>query len=184
MAPERRRWFDRQFVPGHQPDAIPDLVERLRGTPLRARERIAHLPAGVVGERPKEGWSPLEHVGHLLDLEQLWSGRLTDFAAGCPELRAADLENRATWEADHNRSSPEAVLDAFEAARHGLLNQIDAMTHDVMTRSARHPRLLQEMSVADLLYFVAEHDDHHLAAVTALGQPDRTRPTSASSGSE
>ena len=149
---------------------------------MRARERIAHLPPGAVAQRTDEGWSPLEHIGHLLDLEQLWSGRLSDFAAGHPELRPADLENRATWEADHNRSPPEAILDALEAARNRLLDQIDAMSEVVVTRSARHPRLLQDMSVADLLHFVAEHDDHHLAAVTALGRRAGTQPTSGTSG--
>ncbi len=31
----------------------------------------------------------------------------------------------------------------------------------ILSISARHPRLMQPMRMIDLLYFVAEHDDHH-----------------------
>jgi hypothetical protein len=34
--------------------------------------------------------------------------------------------------------------------------------------TAHHPRLEQPMTVVDLCFFVAEHDDHHLAAITSL----------------
>jgi uncharacterized damage-inducible protein DinB len=37
-----------------------------------------------------------------------------------------------------------------------------------LARTAFHPRLRQLMTVADLLFFVAEHDDHHLASITQL----------------
>jgi hypothetical protein len=32
-------------------------------------------------------------------------------------------------------------------------------------RSLLHPRLKQPMRLVDHLYFVAEHDDHHLARI-------------------
>ncbi|MFN8372037.1 MAG: hypothetical protein U0694_04075 [Anaerolineae bacterium] len=35
-------------------------------------------------------------------------------------------------------------------------------------RASKHPRLLQPMTLVDHIYFVAEHDDHHLAQVTRL----------------
>ena len=44
-----------------------------------------------------------ENVGHLLDPEVLWSGRLDDLEAGRDELRPADLENRLAHEAEHNQ---------------------------------------------------------------------------------
>jgi hypothetical protein len=35
-------------------------------------------------------------------------------------------------------------------------------------RTALHPRLRQPMCVLDFAFFIAEHDDHHLAAVSEL----------------
>ena len=33
---------------------------------------------------------------------------------------------------------------------------------------AMHPRLEQPMTPTDLIFFVAEHDDHHLITITEL----------------
>ena len=37
-----------------------------------------------------------------------------------------------------------------------------------LARTALHPRLRQPMSVTDLCFFVAEHDDHHLQTIEEL----------------
>jgi hypothetical protein len=41
----------------------------------------------------------------LYDLEQLWYGRIEDFLSGEKTLRAADLSNTKTHEANHNKKS-------------------------------------------------------------------------------
>jgi hypothetical protein len=38
----------------------------------------------------------------------------------------------------------------------------------LLTRTITHPRLKAPMRLIDHLYFVAEHDDHHLAHVWGL----------------
>jgi hypothetical protein len=38
--PAHRRWFDRKFELGLPPEAIPEIIERLRGTPARLEERF------------------------------------------------------------------------------------------------------------------------------------------------
>ena len=37
-----------------------------------------------------------------------------------------------------------------------------------LARTSLHPRLRQPMSVVDLCFFVAEHDDHHLRTIDEL----------------
>ena len=164
---KRRRWFDREFPSGMPSDAVPELVERLRGTPARAQERLSQVAPERAGRRVDGGWSPLEHVGHLADLEALWIGRLDDIAAGAA-LRAADLDNTGTWNAGHNQAAPADLLNRLRAERTRLLDRIDQLGPADLDRTSRHPRLGTEMTVADLLFFVAEHDDHHLAAITEL----------------
>ena len=39
---------------------------------------------------------------------------------------------------------------------------------DVFARTSLHLRLKQPMRLVDHLYFVAEHDDHHLAKIGEL----------------
>jgi hypothetical protein len=42
------------------------------------------------------------------------------------------------------------------------------MMERVAGRTMLHPRLKQTMRLVDHLYFVAEHDDHHLAHILEL----------------
>ncbi len=143
-------------------------MERLRGTPLRLAERSSRSPLRLLTRRTGGAWSIQDHAGHLLDLEALWAGRLDDFDGGLESLRPADLENRATWEAEHNSRALGDLLAGFQGARSELVARCEGMGERELARTAFHPRLRQLMTVADLLFFVAEHDDHHLASITQL----------------
>jgi uncharacterized damage-inducible protein DinB len=167
----RRRWFERGFELGLPPEAFPEIVERVRGTPPRLEERIALVPASRLARRLDDAWSIQENVGHLLDLEPLWSGRLDDLLEGTQELRPADLQNRKTHAARHNEAAMTELLESFRAARASVVRRLEQLLPTDLARTALHPRLRQPMSIVDLFFFVAEHDDHHLATISAL---DRT----------
>jgi uncharacterized damage-inducible protein DinB len=149
-------------------EACPEILERLRGTPLRVAERSSSAPPHLLTVRIGGAWSIQDHVGHLLDLEALWAGRLDDFDGSLEALRPADLENRATWGAEHISRPLGDLLAGFHGARSELVARCEGMDEQDLARTAFHPRLRQLMSVADLLFFVAEHDDHHLASITQL----------------
>jgi hypothetical protein len=67
----RRVWFNRRFQLGLPAEALPDILERLRGTPARLEERLRGVPTSQLTARSEESWSIQENVGHLLDLEPL-----------------------------------------------------------------------------------------------------------------
>jgi uncharacterized damage-inducible protein DinB len=161
-------WFSRPFNFDLPLWMYPNIVERLRGTPARVEDRIAHLPAKILTSRLNERWSIQENAGHLLDLESLWLGRVEDFIQHLPRLRAADLGNRKTYEADHNANSIQNILGAFRAERMQLVARLETDDAEFVQRIALHPRLNQSMRLIDHAYFVAEHDDHHLSEITAL----------------
>jgi uncharacterized damage-inducible protein DinB len=171
----RRRWFDRRFDLGLPREAFPDILERVRGTPARLEERVRGLTASVLVRRIGEAWSIQENVGHLFDLEGLWAGRLDDFLQGAKRLRPADLQNRRTHEARHNERTLEELLTAFRSARLTTVERLEALGPADLDRTALHPRLAQPMSVIDHFFFVAEHDDHHLAAIGGLIRAQRSR---------
>ncbi len=156
------KWFDRKFELGLADDRLPDLIGRLRRTPDRIEALLDGVPAERLAVRVDGGWSILENVGHLHDLEALSERRLDDFEGAAGTLSPADLENRATWNANHNARSPAVVLGAFRAARERFCARVERMRPEVLARAIPHPRLGQPMRVVDLTYFMAEHDDHHL----------------------
>lgn len=144
------------------------VLERVRGTPARLEELILAIPEALWTVRSGDQWSIQEQVGHLSDLETLHEGRLDDYRDGKDVLRAADMTNRKTYEAEHNNTPMPELLARFRAVREQFVAQVEVMDAATIARSAMHPRLGKPMRVIDLAQFVAEHDDHHLAAIRVL----------------
>ncbi|MGQ0569412.1 MAG: DinB family protein [Armatimonadota bacterium] len=164
----KQPWFDRQFPTGLPADLFPVVVERLRGMPARLEDRLSSLPASILTRRSGSTWSPQENAGHLLDLEPLWLARVEDLLARRPEMTPADLTNRRTHEANHNAAPLGTILSGFRQARSVLVRRLEAVEDTALTYTAPHPRLRALMSVVDHVFFVAEHDDYHLARTTEL----------------
>ncbi|MDT7808615.1 MAG: hypothetical protein QOJ70_2428 [Acidobacteriota bacterium] len=164
----RTKWVEREFDFHMQVGVFPCVIERLRGTSARLEELTRELPARVLTARRDGAWSIQEHAGHLIDLDELHEGRLEDYARHHSTLRAADMTNRKTDEAGHNEARLEDLLARFRAARTSFIRRLEALTDEEVAATALHPRLRQQMRVIDMAYFVAEHDDHHLATINEL----------------
>jgi len=162
------RWFDRKFEFTFPVGLFPNLCVRLRGTPARLEEMLLDRPRARLIQRPDSKWSIQEHVGHLLDLEELWIARLYDFVKGASQLSVADLSNRKTDEANHNSTNLDDILRRFRAARTQLVTEAEKLAPELHSRTILHPRLKQPMRAVDHLYFAAEHDDHHIARIWDL----------------
>ncbi|MCA1555959.1 MAG: DinB family protein [Acidobacteria bacterium] len=165
---QRLVWFERSFKLDLPLPMYPNVVERVRGTPARLEDRLSALPREILTKRDGDNWSMQEQAGHLLDLGTLDLGRLDDYAAGLATLRPADLQNRKTHEADHNANSIENILAEFRRERGEFVRRLDEFDDEFIERTALHPRLQLPMRVIDLVYFIAEHDDHHLARISHL----------------
>ncbi|MFI4945642.1 MAG: DinB family protein [Burkholderiales bacterium] len=166
-----RPWFERRFSFEHLGEQdFPFLVERLRGAPARVDDKTRSLAREVLIRKDGDAWSIQEHAGHLVDLDGLHDGRLDDYLAGAAALRAADLQNRKTHEARHNDRALAELLEAFRGVRGRFVARLEAWDPKRVLVPAVHPRLQQPMRLVDMLYFTAEHDDHHLAHMTELAR--------------
>ena len=161
----RTPWFERQFPLIADNGLLPGIMERLAGTPTRLRELVAHARST---DTPTVGWSPAKEIGHLIDLEPLWLQRVHDIRESRVELTAADLSNRLTHETNHDAWPLPQLVERFASERSALVAMLRAVSDPDLERSARHPRLGSMMRIVDLAYFVAEHDDHHMARVREL----------------
>ncbi len=94
--------------------------------------------------------------------------RVDDYLAQGSQLTATDLSNRKTDEAQHNQRPISEILADFRNARLRLVSRVEKIDPTVFARVILHPRLQTPMRLVDHLYFVAEHDDHHLANIWAL----------------
>ncbi|MCH8332041.1 MAG: DinB family protein [Bacteroidetes bacterium] len=164
----RTNWVDRKFGFGLDNGLFPNIIERLRGTPARIKALVEALPEDLLTQRDGEKWSIKEHIGHLGDLEELHEGRIDDFIAVQDRLRPADMENRKTYEADHNEKGLVELIGDFNKARTIFVGRLESLEEPILESVAMHPRLDEEMRIVDMAHFTAEHDDHHLASITML----------------
>jgi selenocysteine lyase/cysteine desulfurase len=167
-------WTARTFTFDLPLGTFPAVLERLRGTPARAAELVSGVAEELLSRRRNEKWSAKEHLGHLTDLQVLEEQRLAEFLAGAPVLSAADPANKVTEAAGHNQVPIALLLERLRTSRCEWMRKLEALTEEEVARTALHPRLQRPMRVLDWAYFVAEHDDHHLArarqAVLDAGQ--------------
>ena len=167
---KRNIWVERKFEFALPDWMYPNVLERVRGGPARVEEVVRKIPTGIRTRRQGEKWSIQEHVGHLVDLESLWSRRLDELIEGSAQLTAWEETNRATHQADHNSKDLEAILSKFRENRSRFVDRLDTLDEGLIERAALHPRLQTPMRTIDLVFFVAEHDDHHLAEITRINR--------------
>ncbi|SEW26996.1 DinB family protein [Chitinophaga arvensicola] len=162
---KRTEWFNRTFPIIEDNGILPAIIERLNGTPVRIKSMLHNVPTSLLTSKPTEKWSIQEEAGHLSDMEPLWLGRLEDLINGSAELRIADLTNQATHRANHNDNNIDVLLQKFSEQRKVFVDRLSQVTPSQLLSSSLHPRLKTPMRIIDLAYFVAEHDDHHLAGI-------------------
>ncbi|HKQ50939.1 MAG TPA: DinB family protein [Pyrinomonadaceae bacterium] len=165
---DRIEWFKRQFSFELPVWMYGNVVERVRGTPARLEDLVRGLPLEILTRRNNDKWSIQEQAGHLLDLEPLGMSRLDDYEAGRDTLHAADTSNRRTHEANHNADAIDHILAAFRRERTEFVRRLDSYDEAFIQRMALHPRLSMHIRPLDLAFFIAEHDDHHLARISEL----------------
>ena len=165
---QRIKWTDRRFNFDFPAGIYPEIIERLRGTPVRLEELLDDLSPETLTTQADGRWSMQENAGHLLDLESLVSQRIDEYLAGNSTLHAADMSNRKTYEASHNNVPVTSILNAFRTARHDIVHRLESFDGDIFARAALHPRLNVPMRLVDMLFFQAEHDDYHLARISEL----------------
>ena len=173
---QRSKWFERKFPPVQDNGLLPGILERLEGTPARIQAKMGQAADIILREAEAGKWSIKKEIGHLADLEPLWYQRVLELQDGAIELQAADLTNRKTHEARHDQKSWSDLLEEFSSQRKKLVNAIRQLNEEELNTSSLHPRLKTHMKVVDLAFFVAEHDDHHLAAITELIRISGVKP--------
>ncbi|MFI5212138.1 MAG: hypothetical protein ACHQIH_04590 [Ignavibacteria bacterium] len=96
------KWMQRKFEFNSPPGMMPNLLERMAGTPVRIEDMITTTDDKILSAKPDSKWSVKEHIGHLTDIEELHEKRLQEILSGKTELTAADMSNKKTNEAGHS----------------------------------------------------------------------------------
>jgi uncharacterized damage-inducible protein DinB len=162
------KWIDRTFFFGYDKGYIPCFIERLSSTAPRLDELMNGCSEFTASQKKGTEWSVKEHIGHLSDLETLHDGRIDDFINNFGELRPADMTNKETFAGGHNGRTIPQLLSHFRHTRNNFITRVGSLDTEIFNRKALHPRLKQVITLTDLLFFIAEHDNHHMARIATL----------------
>jgi len=164
----RQKWVDHKFNLGIDIGWTQNVLSRVQDTIIRLEYYCKDLSEEQLSGKINNAWSIKEHIGHLADLEELWAGRFKEFAEGNAALRAADMSNKKTKQSNHNNQSLKTLLNNFKRERGNLLNVFNALCEKTQNHQAMHPRIKMLMRPVDLLFFIAEHDDHHMVSINQI----------------
>lgn len=158
------KWFERSWSFDLPIEAFAELVDRLGSTSARMAELVAGATDDQLRWHDPDAWSAKRHLGHLDDLHTLDDVRLREFLEGAERLTPADPKNRLTWETDHDARPVAEIILRFHTHRDPLVAEMRRLSPAQIAAPSVHPRLGRPLRLIDWAYFVAEHDDHHLAA--------------------
>ena len=120
------------------------------GNPDRLKETISPAPV----QAPESRLSFLDRRG--------------DYEAGLETLRPAEMSGKKTFAAQHNEREIKDVIAGFRSVRNELLRLLAGYQPETFERTALHPRLGKSMRLCDMIFFMAEHDDYHLAIIDEM----------------
>jgi uncharacterized damage-inducible protein DinB len=162
------KWIDRKFEFDTPASIYVEQINRLKNAPNILEEIVAGIPDNILTKKPEAGWTIKENAGHLVTVDNLFIGRLDDYEKGLEELRPADMTNEATEKMDYSTLDIKEIIAAFRKKRDNFIARLEKHNAEFFSTNAWHPRLEKPMRVCDMLFFQAEHDEHHLNKIREL----------------
>ncbi len=115
-----------------------------------------------------EKWCVLEILGHLADVEIVYGYRLRQMLAD-KKPTIAPLDQDA-WARNLNclNSPPSELVAFYGLARHHNLRLLRSLRSADFSKSAFHPEMQREITVADLVERMGTHGAAHLQQIESL----------------
>ena len=164
----KENWLEKQFDFDFPPSKYVEFLQFLRETTGKLEALVEFLPKEILIRRDGDSWSIQENVGHFLTAESLFLGRLDDYKNDVSVLRPARFEDNPTDKAGFNKKSIQWIFEQFQAQRATYISRLDALEPKDFEKAILHPRLNKPMRLCDMLYFHAQHDQHHLNRIAEL----------------
>jgi hypothetical protein len=157
-------WFERKFTFGLPEGMLPFYLERLAGTMVRIADKIKGIDERKLSERYDGKWSIKQNIAHLAEVDEIANKRVDEIVSGVPILTPAVFEPKR----DYNAQPIAEVLNYFTRNRKSNLDKYTKILPTDFLKTSLHPRLQVQLSVVDLAWFDAEHDDHHLVRISEI----------------
>lgn len=144
-------------------------------SPKQVAMAVSGLPDEVLRYKPSpEKWSILEVLGHLADIEIVYAHRFRQMLADKkPVIAPMDQDAWARNLGYMQTPAPELVA-LYGLNRHHNLRLLRRLKTEDLDKSAYHPELKHEVTVADYVQKMRTHGESHLAQIEGLKKQAQT----------
>ena len=146
-------------------------IETAEKSPKEIAAAVSGLSAEVLRYKPApDKWSILEILGHLADIEIVYAYRLRQMLADeKPVIAPMDQDAWARHLGYTEIPAPELVA-LYGLNRHHTLRLLRRLKPTDLEKSAFHPELQKDVTVARLVEQMSGHGSNHLAQIERLKQ--------------
>jgi hypothetical protein len=143
-----------------------DAAER---SPKEIAAAVSGLSEEILRYKPApEKWCVLEILGHLADVEIIYGYRLRQMLADTKPVIAPLDQDAWARNLNYLDSRPAELVAFYGLARHHNLRLLRGLKDSDFSKSAFHPEMQQEITVADLVERMGGHGAAHLQQIEKL----------------
>jgi uncharacterized damage-inducible protein DinB len=144
-------------------------IEAAEKSPKQIAAAVSGLPDRTLRYKPApDKWCILEVLGHLADIEIVYAHRLRQMIADKnPTIAPIDQDDWAR-NLGYMETSPAELLASYGLNRHANVQLLRRLKPDDLEKSAYHPELKHDVTVADYVEKLATHGATHLAQIERL----------------
>lgn len=143
-----------------------DAAER---SPREVAAAVSGLSDKVLRYKPApEKWCILEILGHLSDIETVYAYRLRQMLADTKPVIAPMDQDAWARNLDYLRTPAPELVALYGLNRHHTVQLLRPLAGDDLEKSAYHPELKREVTVAEMVERLGMHGANHLQQIEKL----------------
>jgi hypothetical protein len=155
---------------------LKQFLETAEKSPKQIAAAVSGLPAETLRYKPApDQWCILEILGHLADIEIVYAYRLRQMLADKKPVIAPMDQNDWARNLGYMEVPPAELIALYGLNRHSNLRLLRRLTLADLGKSACHPELQKDVSVAELIERLAAHGTSHLEQIEKLKREARKK---------
>src|SRR5581483_3058414 len=139
--------------------------------PKKIAMATSGLPEKVLRFKPApDKWCILEIMGHLADIEIVYAYRIRQMLADEKPVIAPMDQDAWARNLGYMQSTAAELMATYGLNRHANLQLLRRVKAEDLQKSAFHPELKREMTLAEIVERMGSHGEEHLAQIERLKQ--------------
>jgi hypothetical protein len=144
-------------------------LEAAEKSPKQIAAAVSSLPDKALRYKPApDKWCILEVLGHLADMEVMYAYRIRQMLADKKPVIAPIDQNDWAKQLGYTETPPAELVALYGLNRHANLRLLQRLKPSDLEKSAYHPELKTNVTVADYVEKMGTHGAGHLEQIERL----------------